>query len=61
MNVFSQACEHYQHCVEELMSVERHLLQAKARALAEEEKILSEKKEALGGYEGVNLPSGIYI
>ena len=42
------------------MSLEKHLLQAKAKALAEEEKTLSEKKEALGTYESVSLPSGTY-
>lgn len=55
-----QACEYYRHCVEELAAVERHLLQAKARALTEREKKLSEKKQALCGYdETINLPTGI--
>ena len=46
--------------MEELASLEKHLLQAKAKALAEEEKTLSERKEALGAYESVSLPSGTY-
>ena len=46
--------------MQELASVERHLLQAKARALTEEEKTLSERKEALSGYKCVTLPSGTY-
>lgn len=51
----------YKECVHELVSVERHLLQAKARALTEEEKKLSERKLALCGYEDVGLPSGMDI
>ena len=47
--------------MEEVASLERHLLHAKARALAEEEKTLSEKKETLGAYESVKLPSGTYM
>ena len=55
-----QACELYGHCVEELAAVERHLLQARARALAEREKRLSERKQALCGYEeGLCLPAGV--
>lgn len=54
-----QACDHYEQCVHELASVERHLLQAKARALAEEEKTLLERKLALCGHKDVGLPSGM--
>ena len=53
-----QVIEHYGRCIQELGSVERHLLQAKARALTEQEKILSERKQALHGYENISLPSG---
>ena len=45
--------------MQELSSVERHLLQAKARALTGREKTLSERKQALCGYESVSLPPGI--
>ena len=46
--------------MEELAAVERHLLQARARALTEQERKLSEKKQALCGYEeGINLPAGV--
>lgn len=42
--------------MQELASVERHLLQAKAKALTEKEKTLSERKQTLCGY--TSLPSG---
>ena len=38
--------------------MERHLLQAKARALTEEERRLGERKQALCGYDRlISLPS----
>ena len=44
--------------MQELLSAERHLLQAKARALTEKERELSDMKQALCGYDRlINLPS----
>jgi hypothetical protein len=54
----AKACQQYEEMVQELVSVERHLLQAKARALTEEERRLGERKQALCGYDRlISLPS----
>ena len=42
----------------ELGGVERHLLQAKARVLAEEERALAERSQASHGYGDVGIPTG---
>ena len=56
-----QACEYYERSVQELVAVERHLLQARAKALTEEEKALAEKRQAFHGYTVVDTPTGMYI
>ena len=38
--------------------MERHLLQAKARVLAEEERALAERSQASHGYGDVGIPTG---
>lgn len=53
-----QAREGYAHLVLELAGVERHLLQAKARVLAEEERALAERNQTSYGYGDVGIPTG---
>ena len=54
----SQISDEYKQRLDVLASLERHLVQAKARALAAEEKTLNTLKEGCPGYEDIGLPEG---
>ena len=56
----TQISDEYKQRLDVLASLERHVVQAKARALAAEEKTLSTLREGCPGYEDIGLPEGGY-
>ena len=51
----------YEKHLEELASLERHLVQAKARALTEDEQLLAAFADSCAGYGEMGLPMGEII
>lgn len=56
----AQISDEYKQRLDVLASLERHVVQAKARALAAEEKTLNTLREGCPGYEDIGLPEGGY-
>lgn len=57
-NCILQVNSKYESQLEELMALERHLVQAKARALADDERNLVTLSESCPGYQDIGLPKG---
>ncbi len=55
---FSQIGDEYESRLEEFAALERHLVQAKLHALADDERSLASLSDACSGYQDIGLPRG---